>query len=542
MSLTKANSIICGVAVGPDDSPWQNEFRAIFTQDEDWDSPHLSGVGVRPRFPDMVPVSPTMRYDGPNLNGTSLRNIELCTSRFGTRSLAVLLEELHYPNRVDISTLNRLCRSFPIKLGILHWGHDFGGLLEYSATLEPLFPGEEPLLSGRIAPGMQLPHERLHLAGPLSIPPLKQALNRCNGTRNNTKLPGSQTSCKDHECTSSRPDIFSSLPIEILHEIVLLLPSYDVLSLKLSSAVFATLVLPNAFWASRFEQGFEFDHVFEARQYREKQFDWKSLYLQVKWLQTDPYLGNRQRICNILLRLKTVLCAFSGVLLDGRPSRSFFEADAPADSVAYNYAGGVLQMHSRSFLQGCRALWTRTAQISSNITRIYISFVTFNDTKHISGLQFCQESGEDVRLGYIFPQIFFSSSESGPGEGGLWHGHPEGILKTRLLIRFSSNFVLKAGFDGFKMVSLGAPSSDSPAINKELSNDSRLGLRETSQWYPEVPDSCLCLNESSFRNPTGEAHRYAPLTTFLFGGLGGSHLKSSFKSLPGYLITTGFAV
>lgn len=60
-------------------------------------------------------------------------------------------------------------------------------------------------------------------------------------------------------------DIFSVLPLEILQELLLCLPSKDVLSLKFSSSVFAVTPLAETFWASRFQRGFEFHCFFEAR-------------------------------------------------------------------------------------------------------------------------------------------------------------------------------------------------------------------------------------------------------------------------------------
>jgi hypothetical protein len=54
-----------------------------------------------------------------------------------------ILVEACSPDDLDIQVLFDLCRSFPLQLGILNWGHDYGGVVRYETTSPGLGAGEE---------------------------------------------------------------------------------------------------------------------------------------------------------------------------------------------------------------------------------------------------------------------------------------------------------------------------------------------------------------------------------------------------------------
>ncbi|KAK2880156.1 hypothetical protein FQN49_000503 [Arthroderma sp. PD_2] len=465
----------------------------------------------------------------------------------------VLLKEIHHPKDINIQALNNLCRSFPVSAGHLNWGHNFGGLLEYSVGTGDLFPGEECFLTGYIMPQMGSHDDVSHLADPLYIPALDKILQE--GTEDT--IPVAQGLYRGDKHIPKGSDPFKSLPVEIWHEILPYLLSGDILNLKLSSTVLAAMPLPNSFWASRFQRGFEFHYIFEARRFRGRKFNWKMVYLKVKDFQKTASFRNRRRIWKILLRLKVLLADVSGAHLQGRPSQSYFEPAAPKDDLTWIIASGAIQEPGSLFMRGCRALWMRTITVPCKVANIYVSFIAINEIEYISGVRFRQNNGLDVCLGYIFPKTEIPVQAScftdgqdkcnisylylavdsrgfralsfptgiGSKQNKLWFGHSEGTPKMRLPMKISDSMAFKAGFDGLKMVSLGISRNESIPIDGETSRQEHLGLRESAQWVPEVPDDRLCLNESSFENFTDGSQIYLPLTTAIYGGLGGVHLK-----------------
>ena len=67
-----------------------------------------------------------------------------------------------------------------------------------------------------------------------------------------------------------------------------------------------------------------------------------------------------------------------------------------------------------------------------------------------------------------------------------------------------------------KLVSLGI--SDSSLIKTNTSSAVALSLRDTAQWFPDVPDERLYLNEASFPGISCKVFEYQPLTVMLYGG------------------------
>lgn len=162
-----------------------------------------------------------------------------------------------------------------------------------------------------------------------------------------------------HKCigiSSCPPDSFARLPMELLQEILLYLPSTDVAKVKMASGTFAAMPLTQRFWASRFQRGFEFHHVFEAQERDAKTRCWRILYSEVKQFQHDPNFRNRYRIWNRCLALENRLRSLSSVTLEGSPSWSFFEPGAPDDDLAWIFASGTVKEPDSSFDRSCRIL------------------------------------------------------------------------------------------------------------------------------------------------------------------------------------------
>ncbi|KAL1970940.1 hypothetical protein VTN77DRAFT_2774 [Rasamsonia byssochlamydoides] len=105
-----------------------------------------------------------------------------------------------------------------------------------------------------------------------------------------------------------------------------------------------------------------------------------------------------------------------------------------------------------------------------------------------------------------------------------WLGNPGGVPKMRLVLpkKYPDSMMLKGGFDGFKMVSLGFSSEGASDVD---TCNQRSTLRDTAQWFPDVPDDSFCLNETAFREIPRQPLEYRPLTVLLYGGPQGVHLN-----------------
>ncbi|KFZ11027.1 hypothetical protein V502_07795 [Pseudogymnoascus sp. VKM F-4520 (FW-2644)] len=276
---------------------------------------------------------------------------------------------------------------------------------------------------------------------------------------------------------SNSTDCFQLFPTEIIYNILICLPSKDVLNAKLASATFASLPLTKTFWASRFQRGFEFHCVFEAQGLRTKDYDWEAIYLGVRSLQNNPSFKNRRRIWKLLLVVEELHGRLISAELNGALSQSFFEPDAPEDKRSWKMASGALNEPETNFSNGCRSLFARTIDISFKVTGVFLTFARFNGIEYISGLRFQQYNGVNSFLGYVVSNGeigmdvdgsllgkdgcgisgFYLAIDSrgvralslltSSGKVSAWVGEHDGIPKTRLLLNQGDILSLKAGFD-----------------------------------------------------------------------------------------------
>ncbi|OBT48693.1 hypothetical protein VE00_00862 [Pseudogymnoascus sp. WSF 3629] len=272
-------------------------------------------------------------------------------------------------------------------------------------------------------------------------------------------------------------DCFQLFPTEIMYDILVCLPSKDVLNAKLASATFAALPLTNTFWASRFQRGSEFHCVFEAQGLQTKDSDWEAIYLSVKSLQKTPSFKNRRRIWKLLLLVEELHGRLISAELKGTTSHSFFEPDAPKDKRSWNLASAVLYQPDIYFDYGCRSLFARTVDITCKVTGVFLTFARFNSTKYVSGIRFQQCNGVNSSLGYVVSDEEIEMDVDGSvlskdgcgifgfylaidsrgvralsllasnGKVSTWVGEHYGIPKTRLLLNHGDVLSLKAGFD-----------------------------------------------------------------------------------------------
>lgn len=286
----------------------------------------------------------------------------------------------------DIQALLKLCRSFPSRQGLLNWGHDYGGSVDYETIFAP---GEEPSLC-RSTGSFSLE------ADPFNIPEIHLAFQQI---ANNPNSDPAGTTFRAAGTASA--DVFTRLPMEILSWILIYLPSGDVFSLKLASRVYANLALPESFWKSRFLPERELGYLFEAQEYFSSfKGCWRSIFGSVKALRSLPAILNRKRIWGLCSPFHEVLKTMRDINCDGDPIQSFFEPNVPSDDRCWTTASRALKLPAESFFTGSRVLYERKLILAPESTAILASTVDLFGRRYISGIRITDREGKSLSLGY----------------------------------------------------------------------------------------------------------------------------------------------
>ncbi|CAI6042208.1 unnamed protein product [Clonostachys chloroleuca] len=401
---------LCGVCICWE-SPerWLREFRAVYTHNRNWSDIKLSGVGIATEesFTAICPEDSDRKHDDEDLADDDTLYIGLGSANLRTRSTSGLqpleftgfgihsacwnlLTRLFQP---DLQLLFHACLSMPIgPRDTVDWGHNYDGAAFYSKGPVPEINSYDP--------GTLARHEdaAIFRSDPFDIPSLHRVLKSIYQLE--SLLP-------PLDPPENRSDIFNSLPTEILHFIITSLPSTDVKHLREASRTFATLDLPEMFWASRFGRGHEFHYVFESLENHPK--SWKALYIMLRMLDLSfPALQNRRRVWSLALRLQSLHDQMAGILCQGQSRATLFEPDSVSneDQQHWSTAGRAVRPPTTTpFYFGCLPLRSRQVTWVSplRIAHLMVSFISINDTKYISGLRFIKEQGGDDSLGYIHP-------------------------------------------------------------------------------------------------------------------------------------------
>ncbi|AEO68326.1 uncharacterized protein THITE_2130070 [Thermothielavioides terrestris NRRL 8126] len=522
MPITRVCCLVCGSKIEDQsiDPPWLGRFRVLYATEEEPNFARLSGLGSRQQFSDVV------RLDAADTDADAeLVDIWLMRTNFGDQPLAVpeavdppvwgfplhaacwsIMAEVCSPHKPDIQLFFDLCRSFPVDLGILNWGHDYAGSVCYLVHQSELAAGEESQLWNTIRAGT-------HRYDPLNIPEISRVFEHSNPDIVDfgpVALPRVDTK-------SGYRDDFARLPIELLQVILTYLPTADAGSLRRASRIFGAIPLHDEFWRSRFWPGREFDFIFESKQYFPLvKGRWRSIYFSIKALSACPPVANRQRIwklgsClwNLLSEAQTKL---NGKLL-GDPSGS--DAGPSEPDVHWSTASRAIIPLNESFTFGARVLYDRMIPVPDQLAALFVSTVEIYGRHYVSGIRFQQRSGNSFSLGYIRQLQETRLVDYQRGIRGLsvinantkrrsqWVGDSESIPRRRLVpgsdLRSTVKF-LKGGFDA---------------------RDDVLSLRDSVLWFPDVPLPHLKFSGAQHMKTRKED---LPVSTFVFGGYQGQDL------------------
>lgn len=355
-----------------------------------------------------------------------------------------LLEKAWAPEPVPCRRLFYACLSLPWSdtASCLIWDHDYGGMV----SAEPdTYPWEDLYVSHGlpcvrsdpfVVPEIQLlPHQTPAAAD--RVPEGAPIATR-KGSRN----------------------VFTNMPLEIVHCIAALLPTDDYLNARLALRDFYPVFHSKAFWATRFGPSGELDWVFESQTWNGA-CDWPSLYRRAR--KVPPVMRNRKRLWRLAQILKRTL----------RPQW----VEPAQDDVAHGMetgptvpevTGNITARPSEPFLLECRRLRQRQVVISPDLSHVAFSLVqSGDDVAYICGIRFVLATGRDVPVGYISDQEVMVSVASltglrlaagalgiravqcvvGDGASLPWVGCPDSAPHTERLLFTTPITGVKAGFD-----------------------------------------------------------------------------------------------
>ncbi|CZR45192.1 uncharacterized protein FPRO_15633 [Fusarium proliferatum ET1] len=523
---------------------WIENVRAVWIEGDSWNRTAVSGVGRWGEFDDIpsvtVPTNPQIRHNGQSGPGNTIEvdltpdDPTLCTDPDGGiawgygfhESCWSIFTKNYTPN---LDALFAACLSTPTgATTLLDWGHDYGG----ASKIEQMF--DMPVRASCFRSLHDIPH--VFRSDPYQVPGLIYAIEGAVRLQTDAFL-----SRLEPTVTSLKSDSFSRLVPEILQSIVILLPTSDVHSLRLASPVFATLELPERFWASRFQPGHEFEYLPEVHD-RSPQ-SWRAFYHSLKiWTQGIPSMVNRRRVWGLAKRLQATLTQMDGVSCQGSPLSTWHETtpDGPDNATSeanfpWHTASRAVVSLGDSFFYGSRVLKARVLYFPEpmKLQQMSVSFVDTAAGRFISGFTLVDSHDQSYAVGYQHEDLMLRILLDEPirgwelamdlsgitgiaavhsdGKLSSWAGESAGIPRWRLEGTQAVSAV-KAEFDAFKLVSLSRDRS--PNQQNWLNN---------CLWYPEVPKEGLLFNGSIGGEPKPEYN--LPVTTVLFGQSDGRYLS-----------------
>lgn len=392
---------------------------------------------------------------------------------------------------INIQALHGLLRSCPIDEGILHFGHDYGGMLLYRPSTSKLAAGAEPSLCRYIGPSFndfadevdeedEDPYENYTQYGaysycgkhdPYEIPVLNSFLKREHEPENNV---GTEVARFQTRGAGASKDVFSKIPTEILHHILENLSSKDVAHLKKSSRTVASIPLLNSFWKSRFLPSQEYDFNFEAAHHGPSlRGRWRSLCTFDKGLLSDAAVVNRKRVWKLALSMRDILEGMRESECAGDAVQSFFEPGAPRDDRRWITAARSLNTPSSYFFNGRRSLWERAITLPTGPVIPFVSGCEMFGRFYISAIELETDDGTHLCLGYrhaasktplctgkvVITGFRLAEDERGLrgisvlSAGGImseWVGEHNGLSKRMLILSSAAESKfghLKGGFD-----------------------------------------------------------------------------------------------
>jgi hypothetical protein len=262
---------------------------------------------------------------------------------------------------------------------------------------------------------------------------------------------------------------FTQFPPEILELILANTPTDEVKSLGRTSKGLNMIIpsrLGQSFWASRFQDPFEYGCVFEAQTHK-AELVWKVLYFSIT---KAPFLRNRQRMWGLIKQLSELI----SVEWEGGQGL----LPLTSDENEWKEVHGLIQQPERDenrsksgIKRGCVRLYSQYTSIPALLCRIVVSTVSIGTATYITGLCFISKAPvsnqeSKICLGYtskkeLSPEttglqgFIIAVGSRGihairfvtPGQLSPWFGNPKGVPITRRVVSYKPITALKARFD-----------------------------------------------------------------------------------------------
>ncbi|KAK2781323.1 hypothetical protein FQN52_001693 [Onygenales sp. PD_12] len=530
--------IICGGPIAPhEDFPesrfWFQEYRVVYRSGE---RVRLSGVGLREGPRDSsplhysIPVDPSNRWDDKDCAFTHIPVRYRNRQEYGYAFHEVCWRFLNdqYPRRdVSLRRLLGVLRSAPPSVStdlIYAWGHGYQGLIHVNTT--DRYPWDS---SGfRIIDSS--PTAQIATSNPCSAEAIEDLLNRLHLRPIWSNNPVSPMHRRPHH------DPFARLPLELIEEIASYLPTNSMLSIRRVSRSFIPLLHSSTFWSTRFQPGGEREYVFAAID-KPKGWDWLSAYHQTNSEHISMALENKKRVWHLIniLRQKIDL-EWSGdsTLLPIYRSR--------LECLNWSQVHCLFMDRSpRPHPESDRSIDAQITRLPSHISQVGVSIVHDGNETYVGGMQFVSPGSKRLYLGYIMKEgtsfvdvdcvkgLNVSVGRRGVhalqvvGDNSLspWLGCPDAGLKSRRLVFQDQIEVLKATFDGFKLLHLQAWGKKTRVPLELRRHDI---LMNHQMWFPDIPSPNMHMNELCFVGDMEITHPFQPMTYAQFGGPGGAYL------------------
>lgn len=290
-------------------------------------------------------------------------------------------------------------------------GHDFGGVAKFQRPYGN--PLQEMINAGLSA----------FAAEPLKFAAVDDILHCLESTADITVEEA--TSRIVVAKTTAAADIFSKLPVEVVHLLLSWLPSHDILNLRLASKSVASVSradsLPQSFWRSRFAPDFELGFSLPTDVGGHP--DWRDLYFRIRRSLQTPHgsarLRNRKRVWEIIGKNAALLSLhLRGTQLHGVPiSWDDFSGSKCGEKPSGKPRSGKIiatesiTRDSETLRFGSREISVRRLLLQpgqQTICAVGVSTVTFNSRIFVSGLRvFFRDSVTGAHgshsLGYVAP-------------------------------------------------------------------------------------------------------------------------------------------
>ncbi|KIM99684.1 hypothetical protein OIDMADRAFT_181105 [Oidiodendron maius Zn] len=462
-----------------------------------------------------------------------------------------LLAQFWHPQPVPVARLLKACCScvfLPNWRGLLSWGpgHDYGGIIglrnKYPWDEPDDFNGEGPVRIRRSDDSPEDPWSKLKLVttylerSRLDGSATQTKGKRSRKARRSIRKPSARGSERFTTVGNIISNYFTKLPHEIFEFILTYTPTDGVKSLARTSKGLNIIIpsgLGQSFWASRFQDPFEYGYVFEAQTYGVR-FDWKALYFCIK-KGSSPRLKNRRRIWRLIQSLSELLC------VQWKGDQGLLPLDRDQKELKWKEVHGLIEQPKRRqnlsrFWASpiCNRLYSQCTSIPSVLCRIVVSTVSSGTATYITGLCFISNQETEISLGYKSKRgsslemtglqgfiiavgsrgIHAIQFVTPTGQLSQWFGNPKGMPITRRLASCKPITALKGGFDGFKMVSLAIAEASSPMLNDQPNET--ISLRDSALWFPYIPETDLQLSETDVRGFDNASSGFRPLCC-LFG-------------------------